>query len=104
MSKAKELKFEQAVEQLEQIIEGVESGDIGLEDSLAQYEKGMKLIGQCRSILAAAEKRIAELTHDSKGGLTINHDNDATDAPPDPGPIADPDASGAASTDRDEPV
>ena len=67
MGKAKPLKFEDAIEQLEAIIEGIESGDIGLEQSLAEYEKGMKLIGQCRSILGRAEKRIAELTRDGQG-------------------------------------
>lgn len=94
MTKAKSPKFEQAIEQLEQIIEGVESGDIGLEESLTQYEKGMKLISQCRSILAAAEKRIAELTPDPKAGVTINQGDDVT---------GDSKPSGAPGTDGGEP-
>lgn len=69
MAKAKPLKFEEAIEQLEAIIEGIESGDVGLEQSLAEYEKGMKLIGQCRGILGRAEKRITELTKDGQGNL-----------------------------------
>ena len=62
MGKTRKPKFEEAVDQLEQIIEGIESGDTGLEDSLTQYEQGMKLIQHCRSILDTAEKKIAELT------------------------------------------
>lgn len=56
------LTFEQAVEQLEQIIEKIESGEVGLEDSLSAYEQGMKLIGHCRSVLTKAETKIEELT------------------------------------------
>ena len=67
MAKDAKLKFEEAVAQLEAIIEGIESGEVGLEESLAQYEKGMKLIAHCRSILTAAEKRIVELTADAEG-------------------------------------
>ncbi len=69
MAKAAKLKFEEAIEQLERIIEGVESGEVGLEESLSQYENGMKLIAHCRTILTAAEKRIAELTVDADGQL-----------------------------------
>ncbi|MEM9914130.1 MAG: exodeoxyribonuclease VII small subunit [Planctomycetota bacterium] len=56
--------FEQAVDQLEGLIEQIESGEIGLEDALKRYEDGTKLIQRCRSILDSAEKKIAELTED----------------------------------------
>lgn len=55
-------RFEEAVEQLESILERIESGEIGLEESLAEYERGMKLIQHCRAILGRAEQRIRELT------------------------------------------
>ncbi len=54
--------FEQAIDQLESLIEQIESGEIGLEDALKRYEDGTKLIQRCRSILDSAEKKIAELT------------------------------------------
>ena len=66
----KKLKFEEAVAELESIIERIESGETGLEDSLAAYEQGMKLIGQCRGILATVKKRIAELSVDREGNVT----------------------------------
>jgi exodeoxyribonuclease VII small subunit len=61
------LSFEQAVAQLEQIVAAIESGQIGLEDSLARYEQGMELVKHCRSILDRAEKRIEVLTQTDQG-------------------------------------
>ncbi len=57
MAKEK-LTFEQAIGKLEEIVEQIESGKTGLEESIASYEEGIKLIQQCRSILDAAEKKI----------------------------------------------
>ncbi len=65
---ADNLSFEQALEQLEALIDRVEHGEIGIEDAIAQYERGSALVKRCRSILDRAETRIAELTAD--GDLT----------------------------------
>lgn len=73
---AEQVTFEQAVERLEQIIDRIESGEVGLEDSLVQYERGMKLVGRCRTILDQAEKRFAELTTDEDGNLAIDQDDE----------------------------
>jgi exodeoxyribonuclease VII small subunit len=54
--------FEEAVAQLEQIVAAIESGQIGLEESLAKYEQGMELVKRCRGILDRAEMRIEQLT------------------------------------------
>ena len=59
----KQKTFEESVAQLEQIVAAIESGQIGLEESLAKYEQGMDLVKRCRSILDRAEKRIEQLTH-----------------------------------------
>ncbi|MAX22943.1 MAG: exodeoxyribonuclease VII small subunit [Phycisphaeraceae bacterium] len=67
-------KFEESIEQLEEIIEQIESGEIGLEDSITQYEKGTKLIEKCRAILDRAQARIAELTVDGNGELKASGD------------------------------
>lgn len=56
------LSFEQAINDLNGIVENIESGQTPLQASLEQYEKGMELIKHCRSILTAAEKRIEEIT------------------------------------------
>ena len=73
------LRFEQAIGQLEHIIDEIESGQIGLEQSLSAYERGMKLIVRCRSILNTAEKRIAELTIEPDGELRAQVDNEDED-------------------------
>lgn len=62
----KSLSFEQAVEQLEAIIDRIEGGQIGLEQSLVEYERGVVLREHCRAILAKAEQRVTELTPDAK--------------------------------------
>jgi exodeoxyribonuclease VII small subunit len=59
--------FEESVAQLEQIVAAIESGQIGLEQSLAKYEQGMALVKRCRTILDQAEKRIEQLTDTSSG-------------------------------------
>ena len=74
-----ELKYEQAVERLERIVEQIESGQIGLEDALQQYEQGMALIQRCRAILSTAEQRIAELTADENGELELRQPGDPSD-------------------------
>ena len=61
--------FEEALEQLETIAEQIEQGKIGLEESIAQYERGMGLIKQCREILSKAEQRIQQLQERADGTL-----------------------------------
>jgi exodeoxyribonuclease VII small subunit len=67
----KPLKFEDAISELESIIEQIESGRCGLEECIAQYERGMKLVGSCQSILGAVQQRIAELTAVGSGKLQV---------------------------------
>jgi exodeoxyribonuclease VII small subunit len=55
------LSFEQAIEQLTDIVEKIEQGDVSLQDSLGQYERGMDLIKHCRDVLQKAEKRIEKI-------------------------------------------
>lgn len=56
------LSYEQAIELVESIADQIESGEIGLEQSIAAYEQGISLIRRCRAILDQAEQRITELT------------------------------------------
>jgi len=56
------LTFEQAIDQLKGIVDRIEQGEIPLQDSLEQYEKGMSLIKHCRDILQKAEKRIEKIS------------------------------------------
>jgi exodeoxyribonuclease VII small subunit len=56
------LDFEKAVEQIEAIIDRIESGEVGLEKSIGEYERGVGLLKRCRAALAKAEQRVEELT------------------------------------------
>ncbi len=56
------MTFEQAIQQLKGIVDRIEQGEIPLQDSLEQYEKGMALIKHCRDILQKAEKRIEKIS------------------------------------------
>lgn len=68
-SEAGEVRFEEAIERLEAIIDRIERGEVGLEESLSEYERGVGLIRRCREILDKAEQRIAELSvEDGDGG------------------------------------
>ena len=60
------LSFEQAIKELTGIVGKIEQGEIPLQDSLGQYEKGMALIKHCREILQKAEKRIEKITEEKK--------------------------------------
>lgn len=55
------LTFEQALADLQAIVADLESGDGSLEDSLARYERGMKLAQRCNALLDKAELRVQEL-------------------------------------------
>ena len=55
------LTYEDAVEQLEAIIRRVESGEVGIEESIRLYERGTRLLRRCRSVLDRAEQRIEKL-------------------------------------------
>ena len=56
-----DLTFEQALAQLQKLVEELESGDGSLEESLARYERGMKLAAYCNELLDKAELRVQEL-------------------------------------------
>ncbi|MHC4753387.1 MAG: exodeoxyribonuclease VII small subunit [Planctomycetota bacterium] len=56
------MSFEEAIKELTDIVSKIEQGEIPLQDSLTQYEKGMALIKHCRGILQKAEKRIEKIS------------------------------------------
>lgn len=54
--------FEQSLDELEQLVEKMEHGDMSLEDSLAAYERGVGLYRRCQSALEQAELRVRLLS------------------------------------------
>lgn len=61
--------FEEAIAELEQILSDIESGQVGLEESLVKYERGTFLIQHCRGVLSGAEKQIELLSKSPEGEL-----------------------------------
>lgn len=57
-----EVSFETALEELESLVEKMETGELSLEDSLAAFERGVKLTRHCQSSLKAAELKVKVLT------------------------------------------
>ncbi len=73
--------FEDALQELEQILAEIESGEMGLEQSLVKYERGNFLIQHCRSVLSSAEKQIELLGKSADGGLQITPMDDGNAGP-----------------------
>ena len=62
--------FEQAMKQLEQIVQELESGDIPLEKAIKKFEEGIELSKFCAERLDESEKRITILTQDAAGNVS----------------------------------
>ena len=61
MPKAKAVNFETALGELEKLVQGMESGELSLEDSLKAFEKGMQLSRDCQQALSEAEQKVQVL-------------------------------------------
>jgi exodeoxyribonuclease VII small subunit len=67
--KDKDLNFEKALADLEQIVEKLEKGGFSLNESLGLFETGVNLARFLRAELEKAEKKVEILLKDEKGGL-----------------------------------
>lgn len=57
--------FENALEQLEELVTAMEEGDISLEESLKAFEKGIKLTRECQAALKNAEQKVQVLINEN---------------------------------------
>jgi exodeoxyribonuclease VII small subunit len=64
-----DLKFEDSLARLEQIVSRLEAGNLPLEESLRVFEEGVALARHCSKYLEEAERRIELLTKDEGGAL-----------------------------------
>ena len=77
-----DITFEDALQRLEQLVDQLEAGKLGLEESLKVFEEGVGLARRCARYLDDAEKRIEILTRDESGtlrteSLSLDQDEDA---------------------------
>ncbi len=64
MNASKKPTFESQLEALEEIVNHLEQGDLPLNDSLTQFEKGIKLTKDCQKMLSQAEQKVSLLSED----------------------------------------
>ncbi len=64
-----ELSFEESLEQLEEIVNKLETGDVPLDDAIDEFTKAMELVKVCNAKLNNAEEAIAKIVQDN-GELT----------------------------------
>jgi len=57
----KELKFEEMMKRLEEIVDDLESGEMSVEQSLKKYEEGVKLLKLCRKRLDETKRKVEVL-------------------------------------------
>lgn len=63
----KDISFEAAMKELEQVVTSLESGDLTLEEALRTFEKGISLTALCNEQLDQAEKKITMLLEKKDG-------------------------------------
>lgn len=67
---AENLSFEEALGELETIVKSLETGQAKLEDSIAQYERGIALKTHCEKKLREAQAKIEKITIAGDGSLS----------------------------------
>jgi exodeoxyribonuclease VII small subunit len=65
------MSFEDALAELEQIVRGLEGGQLKLEDAIACYERGAALRRHCEAKLMEAEARVAAIVERADGSISL---------------------------------
>ncbi len=71
---AENKKFEEKIEELEEIAKLLENGQLNLDESMKKFEEGMKISKECTKILDEAEKKIMILVNDEGNLKEENYD------------------------------
>lgn len=69
-------ELEPAIAEITVLIEKMEQGDLTLEQSLNQFERGVTLIKHCQKILENAEQKVQILLENNKGATLANYEQD----------------------------
>ncbi|KGP63106.1 exodeoxyribonuclease VII small subunit [Legionella norrlandica] len=75
---SKGIHFEQSITELEEIVLQLERGELTLEESLKQFEKGISIARRCQNALNQAEQKIETLTA-TGSNFEFNPDEQASD-------------------------
>lgn len=71
--KEKTPNFEEAMEELEALVDSMENDSLSLEESLKTFEKGVKLTRACHQSLSKVEQDIKVLTADDEADFVLNN-------------------------------
>ena len=66
---SKDMNFENAINKLEAAVKALESGELSLDESIAEFEEAVKLVGICRKRLDEAEAKVKILTKSDDGSV-----------------------------------
>lgn len=80
MAAKKTPNFEKSLQQLEELVERLETGELSLEDSLKTFEQGIKLTRSCQAALQDAEQKVELLLQQEDGKVS----SEPFDLQPDP--------------------
>ena len=65
-----EINFEEAIAEIQQIVEAIEGGRLPLDESIKKYERGLYLIKECQKALTNASQKIEKISPDTNRSPT----------------------------------
>ena len=81
MPKKSAPSFEKAMEELDKIVDQMESDQLPLEELISHYERGAKLLTECESTLTSAKKRLVTIKNGDTKGTTKAASKPSTNTP-----------------------
>ena len=70
MATKKELTFEAALAELQNVVSALEQGKVGLDESLGLFERGLELVRACNQKIDQAEQRVLAVHKNAEGEVT----------------------------------
>ena len=67
--------FEKSLEELERLVEQLESGDLSLDESLKQFRRGVELTRHCQGVLEKAQQTVEQLLDPADEGSAVRFDD-----------------------------
>ena len=67
--------FEKSLEELETLVEQLESGDLSLDDSLKQFKRGVELTRHCQGVLEQAQQTVEKLVDNADESSAVPFEN-----------------------------
>ena len=68
--------FEKSLEELESLVEQLESGELSLDDSLKQFKRGVELTRHCQGVLEKAQQTVEKLVDNDDESSAVPLDED----------------------------